>query len=762
MRRATVQFLATALIALAVALVYAPAWVPRYTFSGMDFLTLLYPHGVLVKRAFLTGEFPLWNWYSWGGSPLLAAMQAGALYPPMWAALCLPLPHGLQVFNFAHLVWAGVGVCFVGRRLFGLPWIPSAYAGVAFACGAFLFGHIEQTNSVAAISWTPWILGAVALTSPSAVGTGWIAGSVALALLAGHPQYVVLAVMFAVVFRAMVGAAAAWSGSRGGAVPARASTKGAAATAGSLFGGLALAGALAAMQLLPTHELSGLSERVWQYPNPVDPSLRWIFLPALFTPRFYNHLSNSPGQPLGFSELGLYCGILSFALFLVGVASIVRNWKPRNFALLSVWALSLLFSLGDEGGLARAAMRIVPLLGASRGAARGLAFETVAYALIAGHGLAAGLGGLAARAGTRRMRATRIWGCSALVILVADLTLTHRQELEHRLIQARLLRMPVASLDRFDLPPATAPRLHRFMANDSDLYLDQAGDAVLQRRFRLQPNLNALESLRLTDGYEEGLVPPRHYANFLRRFNRNLRSDKPDEALLALMGAGCIMTEYPITDVGPGWEADGPAAYYFGTTYRFFKPGLAPRGAWFLDAQALGPAVRGDWDAGWWGATVGRGADGAPAREAAGRAGAAAHPADWVSSATLARAASLAQLLVVEMRTNSLSVESPNAEGRRLLFLQSWYPGWLVRGEGAGARMRTPGAVLAGGMMLPKSPVFSEFGWESGWRRARVEYRPFSFLLGGFVTLVGLGGWLAVVVGRAKGLMRGRDNGNRE
>ena len=573
------------------------------------------------------------------------------------------------------------------------------------------------------------------LTRGSAGPVARLAGCVALALLAGHPQYVVLAVMFAVLFRAAGGAAAGLAATRARSVGAGPNWRHGGGAAISLGAGLAFAAAIAAAQLLPTDELSKLSERVWAYPNPVDPALRWIFLLALFTPRHYNHLSNSLGQPLGYSELGLYCGVLTFVLFLIGAVGILRRRKPLELALLLTWGLAMLYSLGDEGGIARPVMRLVPLLGASRGAARGLAFATVAYVLVAGHGLAAASGFVAALRDGRRVGAAWIWGSAALLVLAGDLALTHREELQRRLVPTRLLRMRVPSLDHFTLPPESAPRIHRFMANDSDLYLDQRGDAVLQRRFRLQPNLNALESLRLTDGYEEGLLPPRHYANFLRRFNRNLRSDKPDAALLALMGVGGIMTEYPISDMGRGWELDGPAAYYFGITYRFFRPATGAAAPWFLDADALGPAVREDWDAGWWGATVMRTPGGAKAREPAGRAGPVGHPGDWITSATLLRAAAAADVRIAELRTNSLLVESPSAKGRHLLLLQSWYPAW---------RVRTDGAAMPLGLAA-KSPVFSEFEWQEGVRRMELEYRPFSFLLGLFMTLATAGGWIAVL-----------------
>jgi hypothetical protein len=734
MRRLSGVLLPAILVAAAVVAVFAPAWTPSRTFAGMDFLNLLYPQGALAKRAFAAGEFPLWNWHTWGGSPLLAAMQSAALYPAMWVLLCLPLPYGLQVFILLHLVWGGLGCATAARRLFSLQTIPATFAGITFACGGFVFGHLEQANSIAAISWTPWILLTTALLDFSWRGVARLGATVALAMTAGHPQYVVLALLFAVAFAAVERGARAWL-NRGPAcaVPPKPAAAGLAATVCALALAMALAAGLAAAQILPAHELSGLSERVWQYPDPNDPSLRWKFLLAWFTPRFYNRLSNSPGQPLGYSELGLYGGMLAFPLFLVGLAALLRSRQPAGLGLVTAWLLSLLYSLGSHGGVSALAFRLVPLLGASRGAARGLAFEAVAYGIIAGCGMATCVAAAHRRIRGHREALSALLPLGMVLLVVIDLAVTHRAELGHRLTGTALLEMPVATADRFGPPASSAPRIHRFMANDSDLYLDQRGEAVLQRRFRLQPNMNLMDYRRLTDGYEEGLLPPRHYANFLRRFNRNLRNERPDAPLLALMGVGSVFTEYPITDMGALWEADGPAAYYFGTTYRLFRPRGVEAAPWLLAAAPLGPAVRDNWDPAWWGATVSRTPHGGAVREETSRGAPVAHPADWLSSSTIARASAAPVAWVAEMRTNSLTFEGQGEVPERLLFLQSWYPGWK-HGIAVRGTMTSP--------LLPKSPIFSELAWPKGARRLSVAYRPFSFRLGGFITLATLGGVL--------------------
>src|SRR5262245_941688 len=109
------------LLAAALLVIYGPAFLPDSTFSGMDFVNLLYPHAVLTQRALSAGTIPLWNWQEWAGSPFLAPMQSAVLYPPTWIATLLPLPYGLQVSILAHLIVAGLGVYRLATRHLDVP-----------------------------------------------------------------------------------------------------------------------------------------------------------------------------------------------------------------------------------------------------------------------------------------------------------------------------------------------------------------------------------------------------------------------------------------------------------------------------------------------------------------------------------------------------------------------------------------------------------------------------------------------------------------
>ncbi len=702
------------LMALFLAAIYHPVLDPRRVFSGMDFLNLLYPQAILVKQAYGQGVFPLWNWYTWGGSPLLAAMQSAPLYPPMWFALLLPLPFCLHIFIYLHLLWAALGASVAARKVFRTPPLASVFAGTVYAGGGFFLGHVEQANSIAAISWVPWIVGlALDLRLPGSRILG-LAAAVAMALLAGHPQYAVLALLFCGLFLTLL--VVPEGGKKSFLVLAR-------FTLAVAFGG-----AFSAAQILPTQELATLSERVWPYDDPAAPALKWSYLAGIGVPGFFNRLADSPGPPLGYTELGLYAGLAACVFFVVGTAAIVRRRCRIGFVLLGVWSVAVLYALGRDGFVAPMVFRVVGYLAHSRGAARSLSIASLLFAIVAARGVAALLCGWTPL--SSRPRLATALGLILCTCCAVDLAITHWAELEMRLVRSKVLDLPIPSESRLADATGKAGRLYRFMSRDSDLYLDPTGDAVYQRRYRMQPNLNLPDGIPVLDGYEEGLLPPRHYANFLRRHNRNLRSGEPDAALLAMMGCGRMFTEYPLPGKVPEWVQDGPAGYFFGVTYRVWRSVFQP--AWAVDLQTLGPAAGVRLDPEWWGATLRRTSDGIPGREPT-LAGAVprTHPASSLTTQTFSAASRAASVRVAEIHPNAMVLESANAAGRDLLFFQSWYPGWSVSPD---MRRGVPSP------LKPWSPVSSVFRWPES-QRAVLRFTPYSFRLGGFVTLLTMAFW---------------------
>jgi hypothetical protein len=191
---------------------------------------------------------------------------------------------------------------------------------------------------------------------------------------------------------------------------------------------------------------------------------------------------------------------------------------------------------------------IVPTLSSSRGAARTGLVTTLMVTALAGVGLSRLL--ISVRLGTWTRAGVAV---VAVAVQIGGLWWAHSAELKSRYA-------PVAALT----PPNTAEwlpegmkpkspgdwtgRIYRFVRDDSNFDLDDRATAVRQRFLRLQPSTQLLSGLSLTEGYEEGLLPTWAYGNFVRRFNRNLRQDRPDPALLDLMGVGLLQTEYPLEE----------------------------------------------------------------------------------------------------------------------------------------------------------------------------------------------------------------------
>lgn len=500
----------------------------------MDFVNLNYPRVSLIKSALARGHLPLWNWNEWGGAPLLAALQGAALYPGTWLAMLLPLPYGLQVFVWLHLLGAACGAYKVARMVCGLPVPLGVLCGIVYMGNSFFPGRLEQFQIIATNTLLPWLVLAMwrfsgSVRSVIALATTWL-----LTVLAGHPQYAAFNFIGAV---AICGVAAVFS-----------KTTWPFKRLACAAGALALGTLGAAGQLLPTWELSRLSERIWPYADPTTPELSWLHLPALVVPRYFNQLTGQYGRVFGFTELGLYAGLLAVPLALLGMLRLGKGGakdRPVVAALAVVWCVTMVFALGKHGLIASVVYDYFPFFKNSRGAARSLNVSALALALLVGLG--------AAQLAAWKPPLRRV-GWMLCVLFCADLALVHYPALRSILVPVQALApRPLLAEGVFkDLIPAG--RVYRFMSKDSDLYLNNSAAAVAERAIRLQPNSPSANAVAVTDGYEEGLLPTRHHANLFRKYNRNFRADSPDPALLAFLGSNVMLSEFPLP-AGTDWTA---------------------------------------------------------------------------------------------------------------------------------------------------------------------------------------------------------------
>lgn len=159
----------------------------------------------LVFEAWSQREFPFWNHYVLGGTPLLANSQSGALYPFHAAVGALGIPTGTGLFLLAwfHLLVAGVGTGFLVRRLGGSR-AGAVLGGLSFALSPFMLAWAALPSVIETVAWLPFVLTGLAglfrHRDQRGVYGAMLGGSTGLMLLAGHLQFAAYGLMAAVLF----------------------------------------------------------------------------------------------------------------------------------------------------------------------------------------------------------------------------------------------------------------------------------------------------------------------------------------------------------------------------------------------------------------------------------------------------------------------------------------------------------------------------------------------------------------------------------
>jgi hypothetical protein len=154
-----------------------------------DLYTWFYPWRDLARTAFASGDFPLWNPWSYLGTPFLANMQSGLLYPLNAVFWILDFPAAMRLFIVLQFAVAAMLMHAFLRALACRP--AAALTGaLAWAYGGWMIVHIEFPNKLAAAAWLPLLCLALWRWMQGAVLRGLALGAaaVALSLAAGYPQ----------------------------------------------------------------------------------------------------------------------------------------------------------------------------------------------------------------------------------------------------------------------------------------------------------------------------------------------------------------------------------------------------------------------------------------------------------------------------------------------------------------------------------------------------------------------------------------------
>ncbi len=350
--------------------------------GGGDVFTYFYPYWAEATRAFRAGRLPLWNPYLFMGTPFLANSQAGVFYPlnwPLW--WLLPAYRSVHLTIVLHLCLAALNAYVWGRTSLRMRRLGAWAVGCIYALGGYLGAQVEHVNQLQGLAWLPLMLMLWDKSLDQRVGASTDRRSrisnlpfaalvvvVALVFVVGHTQ---------TAFITLVGLAAYGLGPGLWRALRWREWRPLLRQLALLTGATALGMALAAVQLIPTWELSRLSIRAGGLPfnERVSFSLSPFYLARALLPGFAGAV---PPEQI---EYVAYVGVAGLAL---AVLAIVNRQIGRP-ALLAF--LGLFLSLGLYNPVYLFLARFVPGFAHFRVPARWLALYALGMAALAGWGI---------------------------------------------------------------------------------------------------------------------------------------------------------------------------------------------------------------------------------------------------------------------------------------------------------------------------------------------------------------------------------------
>ncbi len=349
--------------------VLAPLLFTNLILARGDMFLYFYPYWDARAAALREFRIPLWTPDVFMGAPFLANPQTGVLYPLNWLVAPWSAPIAVKISLGLHAVVAWSGMYSLGRSRLAFSELGALLAATVFAGGGYLLAQAEHINQFQALAWFPWLLIALTGTGRMAWQRGLLAGGViALQILAGHTQSVVISGVGAAVFvvaDALATDAGAWR-ARG--------LRGLLTLWPLVVAGL-VAGVIAAGQLLPTFELQGLSMR--------SGGLDWRDAVSFsLDPRILG-LALAPGYSRSvFTEFVGYVGLIALGLAALGALARDR----RRWPALACVVVGLGFAFGAYDPL-YAGLALVPPFSLFRVPARWLFLFAFGAAVLAGLGL---------------------------------------------------------------------------------------------------------------------------------------------------------------------------------------------------------------------------------------------------------------------------------------------------------------------------------------------------------------------------------------
>jgi len=578
--------------------------------SGVDAMTYFYPYRAYAAQAVRGGQIPLWNPYLFLGVPFLANPQSGVLYPLNLALCWLSAPKLVAWSIVIHTAIAAVTAYLYARRVLRLSPLAAFLGASTFALGGYLSGQAGHVNQLNVLAWFPLLLTLweerTRARWPALLGLGAVIG---LGLLAGHTQSTYISLAGLGVYALLPAflprrhreqreeerenvtsprREPEQSPGRNGGPFLLHVLRDSVAHLWQLAVALLVGLGLAAVQLLPTLELSRLSirsgglsyrEAVAFSLKPLPRLLRYTFLPpwgsnlsAVYGGDFYTEFVAYVGL------VPLLLALLAFTFWLVRVAragpvSLHETSSRTTLQLIVLAALGVFLALGLYNPLYLVLYKVVPGLGLFRVPARWLFFYAFGAAMLAGIGLQQVRHLLYARPALGRATTLLLVaiGLGGLYLAARALPLSHPTAPEAfsslRTAPAHILAAQQEAAQRHEAAPGRFLSMSDILFDPGDLreiqqmYQDQLSPQAIydyvvnvKRQEILTPNLPLAWGIYAVDGYDGGVLPLARYAYLQRLFldERDILSDGrlreglthiPPSRLLSILGARCVIAD---------------------------------------------------------------------------------------------------------------------------------------------------------------------------------------------------------------------------
>jgi len=321
----------------------------------MDIVTQFFPWRCAVARQLAEGRLPLWTSSMYAGVPLLANPQVAVVYPPNW--LFFALPHaGIFTLLFAfHIYLGALGVyLWLCARRFPQP-VSLATALLVTVSGA-TWAHLAFGAYLCAMALFPWMFFFLEKFRRHG-GAGWFAGMclcAALQFVCGALQPVYYSFILYVSWAAL------------NLIVEKCSRR-SVRTLIALLTSILLGAGIAAIQLVPTHELIAHTARAGRLP------LEMLKIGSLSFGRLLRSFLGTSEFPQDTGDVA-YVGAAGLFFILWGVLSSGRKGRWRDVVLwsglltLGIWPFSGLYSyiLPGYGGFhdPRRILALVSMAGA--------------------------------------------------------------------------------------------------------------------------------------------------------------------------------------------------------------------------------------------------------------------------------------------------------------------------------------------------------------------------------------------------------------